>query len=98
MTLKSVGVLSCAKVAGLLYGLMGLLFGALFSFLSVLGLAFGSAQGDAEGAFLGLVFGVGAVILLPIFYGVLGFIATAIGAALYNLIAKMAGGIELELE
>ena len=98
MRLKSIGVLSCAKVAGLLYGLMGLLFGALFSFFSVLGLAFSSAKGNSGEALLGLVFGVGAVVFLPIFYGVMGFITAAIGAALYNFIARMTGGIELELE
>jgi len=38
------------------------------------------------------------LIILPIFYGVVGFIAGAIGAALYNLIAGMVGGIEIEVE
>jgi len=45
-----------------------------------------------------MMFGVGAIIFLPIFYGVLGLVAGAIGAALYNLFAGMLGGIELETE
>ena len=84
--------------AGLLYGLMGLLVGALFSFISVLGMAFSSFQGNSGEALFGLVFGIGAVIILPIFYGVMGFVGAAIGAALYNFIAKMIGGIELVIE
>ncbi len=37
-------------------------------------------------------------IFLPLFYDVLGFIAGAIGALLYNLFARWAGGFELELD
>jgi hypothetical protein len=98
MTLKSVGVLSCAKMAGLLYALMGLIFGALFSFFSLLGMAIGSAQGAAQGAFIALFFGLGAIVILPIFYGAMGFVFVAICAALYNVLARSVGGIELELE
>jgi hypothetical protein len=44
------------------------------------------------------MFGAGAIILLPLFYGMLGMVMGAIGAALYNLFAGMFGGIELETE
>jgi hypothetical protein len=47
---------------------------------------------------MGLLFGVGAIVLLPIFYGLLGFVCALVGAALYNVVAKLTGGIELELE
>jgi hypothetical protein len=36
--------------------------------------------------------------LMPIGYGVLGFIVGIIAAALYNLVAKFTGGIEFELK
>lgn len=45
---------------------------------------------------LGTVFGVGAIILFPILYGVMGLIFGAVSAALYNLFAGIVGGIELE--
>lgn len=35
---------------------------------------------------------------MPIFYGILGFIMGAIGAALYNLFAKWIGGIEVQVQ
>lgn len=38
------------------------------------------------------------VIFLPIMYGVIGFVAGAIGAAVYNLVAGFVGGIEIEVE
>ena len=47
MVLKKVGVLSCGKVLGILYALLGLVFGAVVSLLSIVGAAFGRAsRGD----------------------------------------------------
>jgi len=37
------------------------------------------------------------IILLPIVYGVGGFIAGFLGAVLYNAFAKMVGGVEVEI-
>ena len=42
------------------------------------------------------MFGMG--ILMPVIYGVMGFIGGVIGAAVYNLDARWIGGIELEVE
>ena len=42
------------------------------------------------------MFGMG--ILMPVIYGVMGFIIGVIGAAVYNLVARWIGGIELEVE
>jgi hypothetical protein len=38
------------------------------------------------------------LIVMPFFYGIIGFIMTAISCLIYNLIAKWTGGIELEFE
>jgi len=37
-------------------------------------------------------------IFLPIIYGVMAFIFGVIGAALYNLVARWIGGLEVEVE
>jgi hypothetical protein len=42
------------------------------------------------------MFGVGAIVLLPIFYGVLGFLGTLIMALLFNFAAGVTGGIEVD--
>jgi hypothetical protein len=42
----------------------------------------------------GLVLGLFA----PVFYGVIGFIFGALGAFLYNLMAKWLGGIEMQIQ
>ena len=47
---------------------------------------------------MGAVFGVGAIVILPIVYGILGAIFGALTAAFYNLVAGMAGGLSLDVE
>src|SRR5262245_14742393 len=98
MVLKSVGVMSCGKIAGTLYGLMGILIGGIFALISTLGLAFGPGASNHAPPWLGAIFGVGAVVLFPIFYGIMGFIGGLITALLYNLLAGVVGGIEVELQ
>lgn len=93
MVVKSIGVLSAGKVLGCLYVLLGLIIGAMFSLLSLAGVAAGGEDAGAA-AFL---FGIGAIVIIPIFYGAIGFVGGIIMAALYNLVASIAGGIEVEL-
>ena len=91
--IKSVGVLSIAKISGIIYASIGLLFIPLALVVGLAGLASGQ-----KGGVLGGIGFLAMAILAPIFYGVLGFVSGAIGAFLYNLAAKWVGGIEIELE
>jgi len=43
------------------------------------------------------LFGIGAIVIVPIFYGAIGFIGGIISAAIYNLIGSTIGGIEVEI-
>lgn len=97
MTLKRIGVLSCGKITGALYALLGLIFGAILSLLSLVGAMAGLASGEDEAVF-GLFFGVGAIVFVPIFYGLLGFLGGLLTAFLYNIVAGFTGGLELQLE
>jgi len=84
-----------AKTSGALYALLGLIFGALFSLRSLLGTAFtGTQRSDVPG--FAALFGIGAIVLFPILNGVIGFLAGLIGAWLYNIVAGVVGGIEIE--
>jgi hypothetical protein len=47
---------------------------------------------------LGSIFGIGAIVIFPIMYGVLGVIGGVIMAALYNLVASITGGLEIEVQ
>jgi hypothetical protein len=94
MTVKRIGPMSCGKVLGGLYGLLGLIAGGILSLFSLVG----ASIGGSDQGMLAVLFGVGSIIILPLFYGVLGFIGGVISAALYNLVAGMFGGIEIEVQ
>lgn len=79
------GVLSVAKLQGIVMAIMGL----------IVGLIIVSINATSFGVLRSLFF---AIIVFPIFYGILGFVLGALGAFLYNLVAKRIGGIEIELE
>ena len=98
MVLTSVGVLSCGKVMGVMYGAMGLIVGFIVAASSLLGAAFGSAASDHWAALLGTLLGVGAIVVFPVFYGAMGFVGGLISALFYNWIAGLIGGIEVEFE
>ncbi|HIH93805.1 TPA: hypothetical protein HA338_07090 [Methanosarcina acetivorans] len=92
--ITKIGVLSLGKVSGAIYAIMGFIFGAILTLTSI---GMGSVMGN-EGAFAGLLFGAGAIIALPIFYGILGFIGGIITAFVYNVATGFIGGLEIELE
>ncbi len=89
--IKKIGVMQAAKIQGLFGVILGLIFGL---FVGILGSSFSYMMygGNSGG------FGFFAIIVLPIMYGIFGFIAGAIGALLYNLIAGWIGGLDIELE
>jgi hypothetical protein len=97
--IRRMGVLSVAKLQGALYALLGLIFGAVFALFSLFGAALGHAMGAGshDSSIFGAIFGLGAIILFPIGYGLIGFIGGLLVAALYNLVAGIVGGVEIEL-
>ena len=100
MIVRRLNVWSVARLYGALCAAMGLLAGSILALLALAGgMSQSFRQSDAGfSSFFGALFGVGAVIFLPIFYGVLGVIVGALAAALYNLFAGMFGGIEMDIE
>lgn len=93
MVIKRIGVLKLAIFQAAMMAAFGLLAAlVIMAFGSIL-----SGMGHQAGM-MGMVGGVAALIILPIMYGIFGFIAGAIGAALYNLIAGIVGGIEMDVE
>ena len=82
--IRRFGIGQTAKVIGVLYGLIGVFLLPIFLVLSL----FSPEQR----------YGSGFAIALPILYGGLGFLTTAIGCAIYNAVAGWVGGIEVELD
>lgn len=98
MIISKIGILSAGKFLGTLYALIGLIVGGLFTLLALIGAGIGMANQQGGGGIGALVFGFGAIICAPIFYGVAGFIGGILMALLYNLVAALVGGIEIEVE
>lgn len=93
MVITRVAPMSVARIAGVLYAFLGLFIGFMFSMMTMLG------GGPAEQAGLPAVFVSGAaVFVLPMVYGFIGFLMTLVGAAFYNVLAGMLGGIEIETQ
>jgi hypothetical protein len=92
VVLRRIGVISLAKIQGVLYALLGLIVGGFVSLFSFVGAAFAPSNAGAQ---FGAFFGAAAVVLLPI-YGVIGFVTGLILGGLYNLLAGMMGGVEIE--
>jgi len=102
MTIRRFGVISVAKMYGLLMFIFGLVFGVIYGLILIVFGAAISAMAPGRDATAGgvstVVMGVAMMIGLPIFYGVLGFIMGAIGALIYNAVAGIIGGVKFELE
>jgi hypothetical protein len=103
MTIRRVGVLSLAKMQGLLMFVMGLIIGVIYGlFFMLLGATMSSLAGRGEGQAMGgistVMVGLIMMIAIPIFYGIIGFIGGAIGGFVYNVAAGIVGGIKLDLE
>jgi hypothetical protein len=96
MVVKRVAPLSVAKVSLFIYACIGFIVGAFVALIGLMGVALGDR--GSLGPFMGMALGVGAVIALPIFYGVLGFLGGLIGAAVYNVAAGIVGGVEIDLQ
>lgn len=91
--LRSVDVISCAKIYGVLHMAIGVLIGLLFVLIGLIGLA--AVPGQQKFGMIGLLI---FAALSPFLYGAMGFVLGAIGALLYNWVASAIGGIQMELE
>ena len=95
MTITRVSPLSVAKISGVLYAMLGLIFGAIISALAMVG---AMVPDEGEAGAIGMIFGAAAIVILPVFYGCLGFVMTALMAALFNLAAGWTGGVDVDVK
>lgn len=85
--IKSIGVLSVAKISGAIGALVGLVIG-----IPVAVVVYFTGSSWQLGA-AGWV----ALVALPLLYGAVGFIGGALYAWLYNVVSGWVGGIEVDL-
>jgi Transmembrane domain of unknown function (DUF3566) len=100
--IKRIAPLQAGKMLGVLYGGMGLIFFPFFVFAGLLSVfvqqspQHGQAETAAPAVIAGLM--VAMAVLMPVIYGAMGFVLGLLGAAIYNLVARWIGGIEVEVE
>lgn len=91
--IRHLGVLSVAKISGIIYLIIGIILGL---FLALFSIADPGSMGMTplfSGA-LGLVIAV----FLAVVYGIIGFVFGAIFAWIYNVVAGWFGGIKMDLK
>ena len=99
MVIRRIGVASAAKISGAIYAVIGLIGGCIVAVISLASAGFMSAAANNDmPSWLGPMFGVGAIVIAPIFYGVMGVVVGALTAVVYNVVAGVAGGLDLEVQ
>jgi Transmembrane domain of unknown function (DUF3566) len=98
--IKRIAPLQAGKMLSVLYACLGLIFLPVFMLAGLAGAFAQHAQQSQASAAASATMIMGCIvgILMPIIYGVMGFLLGVIGAAVYNLIARWIGGIEVEVE
>lgn len=88
---KRLGVISVGVFAGIATALFSFLM-VCITFIFAMGLGVGGRIGASE-----FGTGIGALIIAPLIYGLVGFIGGVLQAIVYNIVAGLSGGIEIEL-
>jgi Transmembrane domain of unknown function (DUF3566) len=96
---KRISPSSAFKVGLIAYAILGLVLGIFMAVISMVASPLGAlTQSAAPGAqFFRVGMGVGAIVLMPFIYGAFGAVFSAIGAAIYNLVAGWVGGLEVDI-
>ena len=88
--IKSVEIMSVAKIKALFGIVSGLFWGCVFALFGV-SIGFEKSVPGIE------IFSMASIVIFPIIFSILALIIGAIVALLYNTFASMIGGIEIEL-
>jgi hypothetical protein len=90
--LTRIGILSSGLFGGAILAAFGLFVGGMVGLVT----AFSALFGTGEDVAVALGMAIGMLLMAPLMYGIFGFLGGVLGAFVYNLVAGMTGGIELE--
>jgi hypothetical protein len=90
--IRRFAIVQTATTVAAIYVFVILLFGIPAAL--IVGLSAGDSNGNSTGA-LGLLF---VALIAAVIYGLLFWIVTAIGCALYNVVSRWVGGIQLQID
>lgn len=98
MRVKSLDPMGLGKTMAAIYGSISLLFIPVVVIMIIAGIAAGPNQKDFPFAgMIGVVIGLAMIVILPLMYAFIGFVAGALMAVVYNLVSRWIGGIIMEL-
>lgn len=92
---KRLGVLRTGSILMVMYGLLALLFVPFLGISFLSGAIFGHSNAEMAAGIGG---GVCMILFMLVIYPLMGFIGGVIFAALYNLVVRMTGGMQLEMD
>jgi Transmembrane domain of unknown function (DUF3566) len=91
--LRRIGPASAFKVGLATYAMVGLVAGVFCGAIALAGVSFGPRARMPWAGSIGLL----AVVMCPIVYGLIGGIAAVVSALIYNLAARLVGGLSVEI-
>ena len=97
--LQKIRIIAFAKFQAFLFGLIGIICGILYSFggliIDILVSIKWVSSSETPGLSYGTLLAFGALIGIPIIFITIGFLSGIIEAILYNVFAKLFGGITI---
>ena len=91
MVIRRFDVISVGKIAAIIAAAFGLIFALLFLLFGGMFGAIAQAQGGGALPFAGM--GLLAVVVMPVMYGIFGFVGMLIGVPLFAVISSLIGGL-----
>lgn len=92
-------VLSVMKLAGIIYGLIGIVLGVFVAIGTGLGLFASQGQtGQPLSGPTGVLIAVAIAMIFPIAYGIIGALGAGLMCAVYNIASRRFGGIRVDLD
>jgi hypothetical protein len=96
--IRRFNVVKTSTVVALMYMVVVAIFAIpFFLFFAIAGVSTNGGPTQGPGA-AGAVAGLAVAVVAVLFYGLLGWVFTAIACLIYNLVAGWVGGIEVEVD
>jgi hypothetical protein len=93
--IRRFNVLKTSTVVAVMYVVIVAIFA--IPFLLIVGIA-GVSTNDGPNVGAGMVGGLVLSVVIALFYGLIGWVFTAVACLIYNLVAGWIGGIEVEVD
>lgn len=98
LRINSVDAMTVGKLMGVLYAIIGLVAGLFMAAMAMVGAVAGGNAAGGNAAIGGIIAAILMLVLMPLIYGAIGFVAGALGALIYNVGAGFIGGIVIEVD